>query len=115
MDIHEKVIIKHSIRFTEEDYKLITSVANDVWKSFTVDRIIRNHDEGFCRMVQAVSRVRESALYKWDLTYSDDKLIQALIDLLCSFENRFPEDERVKTVDDMWVQILSVIQRGSEY
>jgi len=115
MKVHEETIIRHSFQFTEEDLELITSVVEDVWKFASVKTLVRNHASGFCKVLHALDRVMESAVYHADLTSDYDKDLEILADTFCSFEVKFENDPRFNKVDEMWREIIRVRKLGSNY
>lgn len=115
MEIKEKVIIRHSFHFTEEDAKLIESVLQDVWSFASIHRLLTNYDKSFATVLMTLHRVRESALYNKDLTNDDDEYLGALIDAFCTFEVQHEEDERVDRINDIWDAITSVRRPSRDY
>ena len=115
MEIKEKTIIRHSFHFTQEDLELIVSIIRDVWSFADVNLLITEYDMGFGTILGMLRRIRESVMNRNDLTCEDDKYLDALTDLLCTFEVRYENDQRLDAAREIRRTIAKIRRPGGDY
>jgi len=115
MEIKEKVTVRHSFHFTEEDLELITFIAKKLWDGKSVGTLICQYCSGFAATLCMINRIDDSVYYNKDLTCDDDKHIDTLRDLLISFETKYPDDPRIEKTRAMWEDITGIRRPSGEY
>lgn len=106
MTIHEKTIIRHSVSFTQEDIDLIRHAAVSVYGDMDIKHLISYNDRGLARAITAINKALESVTYSSDLTVDDFKHVEMLVDILCAFEARFPEDPQSKKAEELSIFLI---------
>ena len=105
MKIVEKTIVSNSILFSEEDVKLIKSITAEVYSDIDVRYAIMISDRNLGRSLVLMSRISRSALYNEALTVEDIDSITLLTDIICSFEMKNPNDERIPQLNELFAQL----------
>lgn len=118
MNIHEKTIIRHSFQFTQEDLDLITRILQENWRFATTHTLINHYDRAFARTLMMLDRVRDSVMYRSDMTCEDDEHLDTLRDALCTFICKHEDEEDNPDIDrvrEMFSQILAIRKAGGDY
>lgn len=106
MKINEKVIIKHSVNFTQEDYDIIRYAASIVYADMDIHSIINIDPRGLNKILNALEEVKLAVAHSTNLTADHYNHIDIIYDVLTAFRSRHPDDEHCGQAEELAMALI---------